>query len=67
VTKPVVAFRGSFAKAPKNEDRFDGACGTFGRNVEYIRLGVNLKEKAVLPFLTSRRKVLAVLQWILNK
>jgi hypothetical protein len=67
VTKPVVAFRDCFAKAPKNEDRFDGACGIFGRNEEYIRLGVNLKEKAALPILTPRRKLLAVLQWILNK
>jgi hypothetical protein len=28
----LVAFRDCFAKAPKNEDRFHGACGTFGRN-----------------------------------
>ena len=61
VTKPVVAFHDCFAKAPENEDRFDGACGVFGRNEEYIRLGVNLKEKAVLPLLTPRRKLLAVL------
>lgn len=64
--KPVFAFRDWFVKAPKNEDRFDGTCGTFGRNDDYIRLCVNLKEKAVLPVLTPRCKFLAVLQWILN-
>ena len=67
MTKPVVAFRDCFAKAPKNEDSFVGACGTFGRNEKDIRLGVNLKEKAVLPVLTHRSKLLAVLQWVLNK
>jgi len=66
VTKPVVAFRDCFAKAPKNEDSFDGACGTFGRNEENIGLRVNLKEKAFLPVLTHRSKLLAVLQWVLN-
>ena len=67
MTKPVVVFRVCSAKAPKNEDRFDGTCGTFGRNEEYIHLGVNVKEKASLLVLTPRRKLLAVLQWILNK
>jgi hypothetical protein len=67
VTKPVVAFGVCLTKVPKNEDKFDGACGTFGRNDEYIRLGVSVKEKAALPVLTPRRKLLAVLLWILNK
>jgi hypothetical protein len=62
VTKLIVAFRDCFAKTPKNDDRFDGACGTFGRNLEYIRLSVTLKENAVLPVLTTRRKLQAMLQ-----
>ena len=38
MTKSVVAFRDCFAKAPKNEDSVQGACGTFGKNEEYISL-----------------------------
>jgi hypothetical protein len=67
VKKPLVGFCDCFTKAPKNENRFDRACGTFERNEEYTRLGENLKEKAVLSVLTPRRKFQAVVQLILNK